>query len=98
MAVLEAWSYGLPVLMTDSCNIPEGFARGAAVRISENAPPLAHELAGFLGTAEAERTQMGRQGRRLVQERFSWDVVAPRMVEVYRWLVGGGGRPGHVLA
>ena len=25
MAVLEAWAYGLPVLMTDHCNLPEGF-------------------------------------------------------------------------
>jgi len=33
VAVLEAWSYGLPVLMTDACNLPEGFAAGAAIRI-----------------------------------------------------------------
>ena len=31
VAVLEAWSYGLPVLMTEACNLPEGFATGAAL-------------------------------------------------------------------
>ena len=31
IAVLEAWSYGLPVLMTEACNLPEGFAAGAAL-------------------------------------------------------------------
>jgi glycosyltransferase involved in cell wall biosynthesis len=30
LAVLEAWAHGLPVLMTPHCNLPEGFARGAA--------------------------------------------------------------------
>jgi glycosyltransferase involved in cell wall biosynthesis len=33
MSVLEAWSYQLPVLMTDHCNLPEGFAAEAAIRI-----------------------------------------------------------------
>ncbi len=34
MSVLEAWAYELPVLMTDECNLPEGFAAQAAIRIS----------------------------------------------------------------
>jgi glycosyltransferase involved in cell wall biosynthesis len=33
MSVLEAWSYRLPVLMTEHCNLPEGFAADAAIRI-----------------------------------------------------------------
>ncbi len=33
MSVLEAWAYGLPVLMTEECNLPEGFAAGAAIGI-----------------------------------------------------------------
>lgn len=36
MAVLEAWAYGLPVLMTEHCNLPEGFAAGAAVELILN--------------------------------------------------------------
>lgn len=35
MAVLEAWAYGLPVLMTDHCNLPEGFAARAAIRVRQ---------------------------------------------------------------
>jgi len=33
MAVLHAWAHGLPVLMTPECNLPEGFAANAAIRI-----------------------------------------------------------------
>ena len=33
MAVLEAWSYSLPVFMTHECNLPEGFDEGAAIKI-----------------------------------------------------------------
>ena len=41
VAVLEAWSYGLPVLMTEACNLPEGFAAGAALRIGTDGPASA---------------------------------------------------------
>ena len=33
MSILEAWAYRLPVLMTDHCNLPEGFDADAAIRI-----------------------------------------------------------------
>jgi poly(glycerol-phosphate) alpha-glucosyltransferase len=33
MSVLEAWAYGLPVVMTPECNLPEGFASQAALEI-----------------------------------------------------------------
>ena len=28
MSILEAWAYELPVVMTDYCNLPEGFRCG----------------------------------------------------------------------
>jgi len=33
MSVLEAWAYGLPVVITPECNLPEGFAFQAALEI-----------------------------------------------------------------
>jgi hypothetical protein len=47
MSVLEAWSYGLPVVMTPECNLPEGFACGAALEIrnaSAFQPATSHSL------------------------------------------------------
>lgn len=47
MAVLEAWSYGIPVLMTEQCNLPEGFAQDAAVRLELSEERLAPLLLDF---------------------------------------------------
>ena len=33
MSILEAWAYELPVVMTDYCNLPEGFSADAAIHI-----------------------------------------------------------------
>jgi poly(glycerol-phosphate) alpha-glucosyltransferase len=93
MAVLEAWAHSLPVLMTPQCNLPEGFAAGAAMEIAPDAEPMAETLALFLGLPEHERRAMGERGQRLVEERFAWESIAARMAKVYRWLIEGGEQP-----
>lgn len=93
MAVLEAWSYGLPVLMTPACNLPEGFAAGAALEIGNDPDSIAEGMRALTAMGEAERQAMGAAGRRLVEERFTWPKVAAQMAEVYEWMLGGGERP-----
>lgn len=96
VAVLEAWAYGLPVLMTPECNLPEGFAAGAAIRVSTDAEGIARGLMELFEVSEPERRAMGERGRRLVQEKFSWPKIARQMKGVYEWVLGGGPRPGCV--
>jgi poly(glycerol-phosphate) alpha-glucosyltransferase len=93
MAVLEAWSYGLPVLMTAACNLAEGFAAGGAAEIPADGPGLVAGLRAFLDRSDRERTDMGAAGRRLAAERFSWRSIAGRMRAVYDWVLGGGPPP-----
>lgn len=98
LSVLEAWAHGLPVLMTDACNLPEGFAEGAAVRLSPAGEGTPSGLMDVLGLGNSERAAMGVCGRRLVERRFSWDVALPRLLAVYGWLAGNGPRPDTVQA
>jgi len=84
MAVLEAWSYGLPVLMTDECHLPEGFAVNAAIRIQPNPGRIATGLSRLIsGMSDAEREAMGARGRVLVEKRFSWDRIGADMGKLY---------------
>ena len=53
MAVLEAWAYGKPVLMTPECNLPEGFAANAAIRIETNPESIAQGLSELSRAASA---------------------------------------------
>ncbi len=93
MAVLEAWSHGLPVLITPQCNLPEGFAAGAAIRIDPEADGIEKGLRELLLLGDAERKQMGARGRKLVEDRFSWSRAGHEMVNVYRWVFGVGSKP-----
>lgn len=93
MSVLEAWSYRLPVLMTDHCNIPEGFAAQAAIHIDTAPQSITAGIHQLVGLSDAERLAMGQRGRQLVEERFTWRHVASQLRDVYQWILGGGSPP-----
>jgi poly(glycerol-phosphate) alpha-glucosyltransferase len=97
ISVLEAWAYGLPVVMTPECNLPEGFAADAAIRIETDAESIALGLDALFTMSDEDRCSMGQRGRVLVTERFTWQTVAAQMREVYDWMLGGGVPPSSVI-
>jgi glycosyltransferase involved in cell wall biosynthesis len=97
VAVLEAWSYGLPVLMTGQCNLQEGLAAGAAIELQPATSSIADALQALFRTPAAERHEIGRRGRRLVENRFTWERTTAEMSGVYAWLSGGGSPPACVV-
>jgi glycosyltransferase involved in cell wall biosynthesis len=97
MAVLEAWSHRLPVLMTPQCNLPEGFVAKAAIDMSPEAASITAALTTLFNMTEFDRRAMGDKGRRLVEERFSWRIVAARMRTVYAWVLGQEAKPNYVF-
>jgi poly(glycerol-phosphate) alpha-glucosyltransferase len=95
MSVLEAWAYGLPVVMTPECNLPEGFACEAALEIRNGGESfqfpnfrIQDGLWNLLEMSAAERAAMGMRGRRLVEEKFTWPKVAAQMRALYEGLLG----------
>lgn len=96
-AVLEAWSYGLPVLMTPACNLPEGVRRGAAIACGQSAMGIAQGLQHLFNMSDVERSRMGWAGRRLVEDQFTWARVGRSMMELYRHLLGDGPAPSRFL-
>jgi glycosyltransferase involved in cell wall biosynthesis len=95
MAVLEAWAHNLPVFMTRGCNLPEGFAEGAAIEITTDPQDIAKTLFSYLGTSDL--AEIGKRGHALVQKRFSWPTIAKDLQAVYAWLAGRGQRPECVM-
>jgi len=86
MSVLEAWSYGLPVVMTPECNLPEGFAKQAAQEIRNSAGGF-EGIRTLIGMTDQERAAMGMRGRKLVEEKFTWQKVASQLKEIYESLL-----------
>ena len=97
MSVLEAWSYRLPVVMTPECNLPEGFAADAAIRIETLVESITQGLDSLFSMSASDLQAMGTKGRALVEDRFTWKTIAAQMREVYDWMLGGGATPSSVV-
>jgi poly(glycerol-phosphate) alpha-glucosyltransferase len=97
MAVLEAWAYGLPVLMTPQCNLAEGFDAGAALSIDLDPSSISYGLTTFFNLGAESRVRMGNNGRSLVRDFFTWETVAMQVTDVYQWVLGKGDCPPTVI-
>ena len=97
MAVLEAWSYQLPVLMTEHCNLHEGFSSNSAIKIDPRVDSIRAGLMKLFSLTDKERSEYGINGKRLVESSYSWPKLAKQMSEVYEWMLGKGKRPNCVI-
>lgn len=96
MSVLEAWAFELPVIMTKYCNIPEGFNNKCAIQIEPSQESIYKELISFFQMSDYELANMGKNGKMLVKESFTWDVIAKQTVELYNYLLKKGNKPSFV--
>lgn len=97
MSVLEAWSYELPIIMTDECNLPDGFDNNAAIRVTTKPDSIAEGLEKMFRMSDEERTLMGKNGLNLVKKNYTWDCIADKIIQLYKWLSEGGEKPSFVL-
>ena len=96
MAVLEAWAYRLPVIMTDYCNLPEGFETHSAFRIDTDETEMSKQLTTFFQMPDDEIELYGKNGLELVKKDFDWNVIAKKTITLYNWLLKKCDKPDFV--
>ncbi len=98
MAVLEAWAAGMPVLMSAACNLPEGFAAGAALECGTRAETIAACLLRALGLGHGEWLGMARAAAGLAVKRFAPGVISAQWAEIYAGLIAANRAANHPAA
>ena len=93
MAVLEAWSHRMPVLMTRECNLERGFEAAAALEVRPEAGSIAAGLRGLWSMSQQDLAAMGGRGRSLVEQHYTWQKIAAELRSVYAWFLGSGSKP-----
>ena len=93
MAVLEALAAGLPCVITSACNFPEMEAADAGIVVEPSVEGVTAGLFGLMERSAEQRRAMGRRGKSLVAENYTWARQADRLSDVYRWVLGGGDAP-----
>lgn len=87
MVVLEAWAAGTPSLMSEACNLPEGFAANAALDCGTAPGAIARCLEAALALDDSAWLAMAQAAQGLVAGPFSRANVAHRWAEAYNSLI-----------
>ena len=94
MTLLEAWAAGTPTLQTTECNLPEGFAAGAALDCGMDQASIRAALRNALAMPAGQWLNMAASAQQLAKGHFSRERIAGRWAETYASLIAaapGGG-------
>ena len=96
VSVLEAMGLGLPVILSNHCNLPEVATLGAGWVIPAEQEPLARVIREMLSHSRQENCRIGEIGALYIRENYNWPIVADKMAQVYRWVSSGGEIPSFI--
>lgn len=89
IAMIEAMAAGLPVIVSDQVGLAGDIERAqAGLVVRCEATSLAKAMKRLTEESETRRT-MGANGRRLVEERYTWGRVSKDLIQVYEDILNG---------
>lgn len=88
ITILEAMVCGVPVIITTGCNFLEVAENSAGIVINPNVDELKEAMIKLLEKPELAE-EMGKNGKELVRETFTWDKVADQMIILYEKVLSG---------
>lgn len=83
VAIAEAMACGAPVVISHECHFHAVKGVGAGFLVYRTVPSITHALESIL-TDPVRRESMGRAGRALIEQRYTWKIVAGHLVDAYR--------------
>jgi glycosyltransferase involved in cell wall biosynthesis len=93
VSVAEALASAIPAIVSKGAPWRGLSDRNAGWWVSNEAGSVVASLRDALGRPVEGLRAMGLNGRRWMQEEYSWASVAQKTLEAYRWILHGGPRP-----
>jgi glycosyltransferase involved in cell wall biosynthesis len=97
IAVAEALGAGVPVITTYGAPWAELQTHDCGWWVPIGAGHLETALFEATRLPQLELEARGKRGRRLVQEKYTWNECAVKTIELYCWLINGGKPPEFVV-
>ncbi|MDX1760556.1 MAG: glycosyltransferase [Christiangramia sp.] len=86
VAIAEALAYGIPVITTKGAPWSDLIKNNCGWWIDLGEEPLRISLIEALSSSQESLNQMGENGRKLIQDKYSLDSVSEKMKEFYDWI------------
>jgi glycosyltransferase involved in cell wall biosynthesis len=86
ISILEAMGCGLPVIISPECKFNEIQEAGAGIVFDNSDENLSKSLLLLLNDYDL-RKKMGRNAKKLVEKKYTWDKVAEQMINEYQKII-----------
>lgn len=96
MIVVEALALGIPVIASKGTPWQELESNNCGWWIANDVATFHHFFEKALRLSETERLVMAENGRRLILEKYSSQIVAKKMVKLYQWVLTKGKVPDFI--
>jgi glycosyltransferase involved in cell wall biosynthesis len=97
IVVTEALSCGVPVITTKGTPWEELETQNCGWWVDTGVEPLKQALEQALVLPQETLQAMGKNGRKLVEEKYSIEAVAEQMLALYKWILNKGEKPEFVF-
>jgi poly(glycerol-phosphate) alpha-glucosyltransferase len=84
MAVLEAMSYGIPVIISPPCNLKEVIEEGAGLSTGLSAKEIAQSFEKATSMSKEERQIMSDECLKMVKAKFDWSNIVDQFENVIK--------------
>lgn len=97
LTILEALGAGVPVLATKASPWEELITNNCGwwTEITESA--LTDALNSLLNTSRDSLREMGRRGKSLAEQKYSWLTISQKTISLYEWILGQTTQPDFVI-
>lgn len=87
LKILESMALGIPVVSTSIGCEGLDVTHGEDILIADSPEEFANSVCGLLRDAGL-RGRIAQNGRKLVENKYDWDIIVERLLDVYRELAG----------
>ncbi len=96
ITIAEALACGTPVIASRGCPWERLEEKDCGWWINIGVDALTAQLEESLNRSPMDLEMMGITGKEWMSAEFSWDEIAKKMIESYKWLCNGGEKPDFV--
>lgn len=97
MALMEAWSHGLPAVATQTCNVLNRDDDSVSLFVDDTEEEIVRGIQEIAGATDGQRQAMGDAARAVVEADYSWPKIAKNFIAAYRWGLGLGSEPTDLM-
>ncbi|MCX7862434.1 MAG: glycosyltransferase, partial [Bacteroidales bacterium] len=97
MVVGEALQYEIPVIASTGTPWSDLNTYQCGWWVNNDVDTLANTIEEAISLSDVEREEMGKRGRKLIEEKYRIEIVGKQMIELYEWIVNKIQKPTFVI-